>query len=375
MLRHTVAIHAIKVYHFFQILIVYVGNVYQISLLIKKQTLVKIATSVVHLVQKKFSFKSCVNNLAISNQSQLYKCQKNEFLDTFNTCQPCNSSCQSCNRKLVKNCLSCKSPFLLQQDSSCGDCSMKSYAILNGQCLYCPQSQGYFLYQNSSCKYCYGLEGFKLNKTSGFCEEDCGKGFINQINLTYYAFARSIIQCDDGNLIIGDGCSLACQIEQGFNCTQSKNKNNQSYKSICQKINIRAIPSLLISQDVTKIGDTYLIKAIIQFDHQVKISDQSDWQIQVYNQFNNTFQNQTYQIVPIKNQLQILQNQYFQIVIRTNQDFAKMKIQLVITKDSDVVDKNKAALSSAEKGQAFQQFANYQKYKLISSYKVQLLQY
>ena len=46
-----------------------------------------------------------------------------------------------------------------------------------------------------------------LDETPG-CVEICGDGFN-------YGF----FQCDDGNVINGDGCSSKCTIESGFNCT------------------------------------------------------------------------------------------------------------------------------------------------------------
>ena len=38
--------------------------------------------------------------------------------------------------------------------------------------------------------------------------EKCGKGFK----------ISSLIECDDGNLIDGDGCSSDCKVEAGYVC-------------------------------------------------------------------------------------------------------------------------------------------------------------
>ena len=43
--------------------------------------------------------------------------------------------------------------------------------------------------------------------SSGMCIENCGDGKNYGIN-----------QCDDGNLIDGDGCSSSCLIEEGWMC-------------------------------------------------------------------------------------------------------------------------------------------------------------
>ncbi len=43
--------------------------------------------------------------------------------------------------------------------------------------------------------------------SSGACVEICGDGKN-----------FGILQCDDGNLIIGDGCSNSCEIEEDWVC-------------------------------------------------------------------------------------------------------------------------------------------------------------
>ena len=40
------------------------------------------------------------------------------------------------------------------------------------------------------------------------CQENCGKGFR----------LSNTIECDDGNLIDGDGCSKDCKIEEFYKC-------------------------------------------------------------------------------------------------------------------------------------------------------------
>lgn len=54
------------------------------------------------------------------------------------------------------------------------------------------------MYQKQ-CYTCNGLTGFKL--VNGVCVETCGDG--DNYNM----------ECDDGNLNNGDGCSSTCTIE------------------------------------------------------------------------------------------------------------------------------------------------------------------
>lgn len=44
--------------------------------------------------------------------------------------------------------------------------------------------------------------------SSGACVEICGDGKN-----------FGLVECDDGNLINGDGCSSTCQIEDGWTCS------------------------------------------------------------------------------------------------------------------------------------------------------------
>jgi cysteine-rich repeat protein len=54
---------------------------------------------------------------------------------------------------------------------------------------------------------------------SSQCTEICGDGI----------HVSKLIQCDDGNLINGDGCSSTCMIEAGYNCSGGSNTT----KDIC----------------------------------------------------------------------------------------------------------------------------------------------
>ena len=55
------------------------------------------------------------------------------------------------------------------------------------------------------------LHGAAVSSTRTLIKAACGDKLITQGE-----------QCDDGNTIAGDGCSLSCQIETGFNCDTSQ---------------------------------------------------------------------------------------------------------------------------------------------------------
>ena len=90
--------------------------------------------------------------------------------------------------------------------SSCEECSGASA----GECLTCPNSHtqvvttlGIFC---NSCEEIHpGLIGIKEEPRT--CTEICGDGRN-----------MGILQCDDGNLLDGDGCDSQCRIENGFSC-------------------------------------------------------------------------------------------------------------------------------------------------------------
>jgi len=99
----------------------------------------------------------------------------------------CNPKCVTCIGDTYNDCLICKSaynPFLNPANA------ITSY----------------------SCKKCSEISGFTVMKNdSSKCVEICGDGF----NLGYY-------ECDDGNLIDGDGCSSDCEFEGVLRCVSSR---------------------------------------------------------------------------------------------------------------------------------------------------------
>eukprot|EP00347_Sterkiella_histriomuscorum_P005534 403356244 len=161
------------------------------------------------------------------NDSCLEKCPDGYYQDNLRRiCKKCNPRCATCISDTF--CTSCiYGPYQLNNgectfftcldtqyraikpqlacyecDSSCLTCQGES----KFDCLTCkPQNQ----FQAQQCMSCSQQPGMTdpLDETPG-CVEICGDGFN-------YGF----FQCDDGNVINGDGCSSKCTIESGFNCT------------------------------------------------------------------------------------------------------------------------------------------------------------
>eukprot|EP01022_Parablepharisma_sp_SALTPOND_P036471 TRINITY_DN994_c0_g1_i1.p1 TRINITY_DN994_c0_g1~~TRINITY_DN994_c0_g1_i1.p1 ORF type:complete len:617 (+),score=12.97 TRINITY_DN994_c0_g1_i1:1501-3351(+) len=100
-------------------------------------------------------------------------------------CKPCNEACLTCTGPTSENCLEC--------------------------------AQGYAQTNPFECKKCEEIyPGTQWNEDNK-CSEICGDG----INLGAF-------ECDDGNLLNGDGCSSECRVEPGFAC-----RRNIGGRSMC----------------------------------------------------------------------------------------------------------------------------------------------
>lgn len=118
------------------------------------------------------------------------------------TCDDGSNKCPICAKDAFKTggeyCVAvCPANYRGNLES--GMCEM---VVSDGQC-----GRGQYL-KNSSCVACANVKGTFAND-QGVCKETCGKGYTLGINN---------IQCDDGNLIDGDGCSSTCEIESGYQC-------------------------------------------------------------------------------------------------------------------------------------------------------------
>ncbi|CAD8069547.1 unnamed protein product [Paramecium sonneborni] len=102
-------------------------------------------------------------------------------------CQPCNSSCKTC----------------VDRANNCTDCII--YKENDSGCLMCEQDQGFHIVDSQ-------------------CVSICGDGIKVEQE-----------ECDDGNIIIGDGCDQFCKIEYGFKCESNCEKT--IYPNILFEVN------------------------------------------------------------------------------------------------------------------------------------------
>ncbi|CAD8062024.1 unnamed protein product [Paramecium sonneborni] len=118
---------------------------------------------------------------------QCIGCIDGFYLTQEYICQPCNSSCKTC----------------VDRANNCTDCII--YKQDNSGCLMCEQDQGFHIIDSQ-------------------CISICGDGI--QVEQE---------ECDDGNIVNGDGCDQFCKIEQGFKC--GSNCEEMLYPQIVFEVN------------------------------------------------------------------------------------------------------------------------------------------
>lgn len=108
-----------------------------------------------------------------------------------------------------------------------------------------------------SCTSCYSCSqcrpDYTYNAISSLCNEICGDG------------KRYTVQCDDGNNINGDGCSMDCKIEVGYSCYGGSPKSKDSCSSLLPKA-ISIVPkgqSRLFGKVILNVALNYLPTALI----------------------------------------------------------------------------------------------------------------
>eukprot|EP00347_Sterkiella_histriomuscorum_P010294 403376857 len=202
----------------------------------------------------------------------LEKCPDGYYQDNLlRACRKCNPRCATCISSTY--CTSCiYGPFQLNNgectyftcldtqyrairpqlscfecDSTCLTCQGES----SFDCLSCRPKDQFVAQQCLSCKEQPGMTDPTDDSIKG-CVEICGDGF------NYGSF-----QCDDGNILNGDGCSSKCVIEDGFNCTTG----TKLTPSVCMD-NKNPTPK------ITLISSKNLI--YIQFDEEVSLQKTLD---------------------------------------------------------------------------------------------------
>ncbi|KAM3132644.1 hypothetical protein pb186bvf_015316, partial [Paramecium bursaria] len=115
------------------------------------------------------------------------------------TCYKCPDNCVDCDQNLI--CTQCRPQYLLSVDLclECSDLCQECSGTVNN-CLKCK-----YLKKNETCITCEQQKGFYTNLQDSSCYSICGDDIL--------AISE---QCDDGNLLDGDGCSQQCKLEQGF---------------------------------------------------------------------------------------------------------------------------------------------------------------
>lgn len=154
------------------------------------------------------------------------------------TCKACYFACRTCNGPTIHDCIICNFLLGYGRGPAGGDCLMmictnsmfldidivankayckncyKSCATCSdygpNNCISC--NPGYQAYPSPianrvQCLTCADMNTGYYALPDGTCKEICGDGIdLGQV------------ECDDGNLINGDGCSTDCKIEYGFEC-------------------------------------------------------------------------------------------------------------------------------------------------------------
>lgn len=162
------------------------------------------------------------------------------------TCTSCDITCSKCTGPGANQCTQCRDISLTLLDGFCstrGPCN-PGYYLDGSSCSRCSENCAACT-NPFECSTCIdGFEPITLPlgaQTVVSCSEKCGDG------------KRFTAECDDGNLINGDGCNDYCEIEDGWTC----NGGGSTKRDNC----VQSIPSNVI---LSKTGATNLGTIIIQ---------------------------------------------------------------------------------------------------------------
>lgn len=131
-------------------------------------------------------------------------------------CYACGSSCRVCTAD--DECTDCDSPTYLYEGTCYTECP-GDFLEDTGQrkCVECEDSITHIY--NTETTQCTPCDSFTLTSLSldGYCNEICGDGAALRFSSELTNIAKRG-DCDDGNLVSGDGCSADCSIEDGYVC-------------------------------------------------------------------------------------------------------------------------------------------------------------
>jgi len=275
-------------------------------------------------------------------------------------CEPCDIGCASC--KFVDNkkiCLSCDSDKYMSDNICVSECPYGQYGNQEtGLCEYCSSEckecfgktfhecyscntkEGYMMLKENTCLLPTCTVGFYYNKTQSECQNcpaectecsnftncaTCKQGYLydyktekcydpcNKIGFTHKegnnleqcteicgdARNMGVLECDDGNLVDGDGCSKDCKIEEFYECSGGDHENAdicinrkpleiKSFKYFGNRtaILIFAVPAKLVKDHAKakSFKSEIRFKEMIQFSVEIeKVYKVIDWS---YSDFN-----------------------------------------------------------------------------------------
>jgi hypothetical protein len=146
---------------------------------------------------------SCSHGLLVQKNKCVEKCSDGYYMtaDSSNNyvCQPCDSSCKTCNESANK-CLTCSDNFYLFDSKCLSKCPAKYFSI-NGKCEQCIMnncdtcevdnclicSKEFFLFQGKCYSSC--PKGYKSDNASGSCEIQTSQAYLPYV--PEYKFSKT----------------------------------------------------------------------------------------------------------------------------------------------------------------------------------------
>ncbi|EAR96182.2 REJ domain protein (macronuclear) [Tetrahymena thermophila SB210] len=206
------------------------------------------------------SCKTCSNGNSCST------CFDQNFLDSSNQCQPCHSSCQTCNGTQNTNCIICKSGLHMQLSTNLcvQQCDSNEFLNALSQCQKCDNScktcdgsspnnckscySSFYLYNKSCVPVC--PNGYSLNTNTLACEPCQDKLSCNNCYNTCQLCTLAQIQTQKCNTCYTE----TRRLDPNNNCTclNPKDKRNLFYQCSYQNIAVlyaslsESIPQLII---------------------------------------------------------------------------------------------------------------------------------
>lgn len=176
------------------------------------------------------------------NNSTCIECFKQYGMgDSYHSCNVCEYPCSVCSTTEIDTCVSCAAGYSLQNGIcltnacksseyvdrntlKCRSCSKECSRCSGPTSAYCIECADKYSKhdEESVCTICGNPSSeneagsLPFGLLNGQCIDICGDG--KRFNKENAPHLDAYNQCDDGNMISGDGCSFDCQVEQFFQC-------------------------------------------------------------------------------------------------------------------------------------------------------------